>query len=752
MSVGDPVFILHVTAMSTGDPVFILHVTAMSVGDPVFILHVTAMSVGDPVFILHVTAMSMGDPIFILHVTAMSVGDPIFILHVTAMSVCDPVFILHVTAMSMGDPVFILHVTAMSMGDPVFILHVTAMSMGDPVFILHVTAMSMGDHVFILHVTAMSAGAPGFISHVTAISMGAPVFILHVMAMSMIDPVFILHVTAMSMGAPIFILHVTAIFPVFDSIHPELMSTAMVFKEAMFLKLKGFWNTVSPNLKSKDHHDVFIEQVMIEHRIGRKSNYKLGGQSHDQNKMAADLTFGSVPPFYREVYDIVCPNQEHVDQDLFLEILVKSSLPKATMLQIWEATDKLPKPTLGDLSELRSASVRLRRQKTPNVLGFAFDELVGLDTVKVELLPEKKGLILKHVEYEVTSQRYKATTLRRYNDFLAFHELLLMRFPYRCVPRLPPKKMMGANREFIEHRRKSLRRYLNLIARHPQMHDDKLVQFFLSYSGSDVQHKIKETFRGIPDEFMTSDLASQAKDLVPMDTQTQLGNSKDHIKMLYNSLSKLKDICERMVLRSTNYASDMLQFGKELSTPVSSWATGSNESWWHLKKGFKHLAATTAEEMVVEKLSLLLDLITSYRDLCERHEKGVLQDHQRAVQKMGQYKKKKMSATVQGGEVGAVDQLEQKILLQESQIANMENRNYYSLHCLQMETQLIHANLDILYEVLAAMATVESKSHSELGKVWEAIGPIIDNLQKEGTSSSSSRNSASPVNNNKISV
>ncbi|XP_052762656.1 sorting nexin-8-like [Mya arenaria] len=525
--------------------------------------------------------------------------------------------------------------------------------------------------------------------------------------------------------------------------------------------------------------------------------------------MAADLTFGSVPPFYREVYDIVCPNQEHVDQDLFLEILVKSSLPKATMLQIWEATDskqgylsrnglykalaltalaqqgkninekllesfsgqELPKPTLGDLSELRSASVRLRRQKTPNVLGFAFDELVGLDTVKVELLPEKKGLILKHVEYEVTSQRYKATTLRRYNDFLAFHELLLMRFPYRCVPRLPPKKMMGANREFIEHRRKSLRRYLNLIARHPQMHDDKLVQFFLSYSGSDVQHKIKETFRGIPDEFMTSDLASQAKDLVPMDTQTQLGNSKDHIKMLYNSLSKLKDICERMVLRSTNYASDMLQFGKELSamsndsTPVSSWATGSNESWWHLKKGFKHLAveyaalgdkatqeATTAEEMVVEKLSLLLDLITSYRDLCERHEKGVLQDHQRAVQKMGQYKKKKMSATVQGGEVGAVDQLEQKILLQESQIANMENRNYYSLHCLQMETQLIHANLDILYEVLAAMATVESKSHSELGKVWEAIGPIIDNLQKEGTSSSSSRNSASPVNNNKISV
>ncbi|XP_060594865.1 sorting nexin-8-like [Ruditapes philippinarum] len=523
--------------------------------------------------------------------------------------------------------------------------------------------------------------------------------------------------------------------------------------------------------------------------------------------MSADLSFGSVPPFYREVYDIVCPNQEHVDQDMFVQILVQSSLPRTTVMQIWEAVDskqgfltrnglykalaltalaqqgknindklletfsgqELPKPTLGDLSDLRSASVRLRREKSPNVLGFTYSELLELDTVKVELLPEKKGLILKHVEYEVTSQRYKATTLRRYNDFLAFHELLLMRFPYRSIPRLPPKKMMGANREFIEQRRKSLRRYLNLIARHPQMHDDKLVQFFLSFSGSDVQHKIREAFRGIPDEFMTSNLASRAKDLVPMDTQTQISNSKEHIKMLYNSLSKLKDITERMVLRATGYASDMLQFGRELSamsndaTPVSSWATGSNQTWSHLKKGFKHLSveyaalgdkaskeAAEEDETVVEKLSLLLDLIISYKDLCDRHEKGVLQDHQRAVQKMGQYKKKRMSATVQSSEVGQVEQLEQKILEQEGQIANMENRNYYSLHCLQMETQLIHANLDILYDILASMTEVQSVSHGELCKVWEAIGPIVENIRGESSLATNRNSSSSPTNNNKI--
>ena len=44
----------------------------------------------------------------------------------------------------------------------------------------------------------------------------------------------------------------------------------------------------------------------------------------------------------------------------------------------------------------------------------------------------------------------------------------------------------------------------------------------------------------------------------------------------------------------------------------------------------------------------------------------------------------------------------------------MENRNYYSLHCLQMETQLVHANLEILFDILSSMAEVQSKSHSEV--------------------------------------
>lgn len=44
----------------------------------------------------------------------------------------------------------------------------------------------------------------------------------------------------------------------------------------------------------------------------------------------------------------------------------------------------------------------------------------------------------------------------------------------------------------------------------------------------------------------------------------------------------------------------------------------------------------------------------------------------------------------------------------------MENRNYYSLHCLQMETQLVHAYLDILIEIVTSLVDVQSEAHTEV--------------------------------------
>eukprot|EP00058_Branchiostoma_floridae_P009928 XP_002595416.1 hypothetical protein BRAFLDRAFT_119029 [Branchiostoma floridae] len=443
--------------------------------------------------------------------------------------------------------------------------------------------------------------------------------------------------------------------------------------------------------------------------------------------MAAELSFGSVPALYREVYDIVCPSgqESRVDREVFVKLLMKSNLPKQTLSSIWDAVDnksgyltrnglykalaltamaqqgkniedgdkilenfgdqELPRPALGDLTDLKTLSIKVRRERNPCVLGYRFMELIELDAIEVDLIPEKKGLILKHVEYEVSSR--------------------------------------------------------------------------------DMQHVIKVQFRGIPDEFVTSPLAVQAKDLVPMDTQVQFSNSRDFIRILFNSISHIKGVSDRMVARSTGLAADMLIFGKELSVmandppALSSWSCGSIDTWSHLQNGFKSLSvefgvladksqkqAHMEDDCLVEQLQYFLDLLTSYKDLCDRHEKGVLSDHQRALQKMGQMKKRKMSATIQGKEQTAlVEQLEARIIEQESEINNMENRNYFSLHCVHMETQLIHANMELLVKIMEGLLSTQVRGHQELAQMWENIAPKIKTLIPPSAKSPSTSPGTSPT-------
>ncbi|XP_032226562.2 sorting nexin-8 [Nematostella vectensis] len=518
--------------------------------------------------------------------------------------------------------------------------------------------------------------------------------------------------------------------------------------------------------------------------------------------MAASLTFGSVPSFYREVYKIVCPNEENrVERDVLIKVLMKSSLPKPTLTLIWESVDpkndgyvtrdglykalalsalaqqgkpvsekalesfidaELPRPSLGDLSDLKKFSVQVQREQNPNILGYSYEELMALDNIEVELLAEKKGILLKHNEYHISSSRHNLTVSRRYNDFVAFHDLLISRFPYRMVPKLPPKKLMGANKEFIEARRRALKRFLTLVARHPILCNDKIVVLFFTIKGSDIGQKMKDQFKMYPDEFATSPLSPRIKELVPMDVQANFNASKKQINALHNSVEKMKDVADHLTARTLGFSSDMLYFAKELSAlsndsiPTTVWACGNNDSWGHLKHGFNGLTghfsklSDKASEWFRredvgcgEVLALFLELTTSYKELCDRHEKGVLKDHQNSLHKMQQIKKRQISAQAKGQE-NMVDALESKIIEQEVDISNMENRNFFSLHCLQMETQLVHANLKMIAVALKKMVYSNALGNKEVAQVWAEIQPTMENLVPKDSGSSKHSPPGSP--------
>ncbi|XP_005883438.1 PREDICTED: sorting nexin-8 [Myotis brandtii] len=413
-------------------------------------------------------------------------------------------------------------------------------------------------------------------------------------------------------------------------------------------------------------------------------------------------------------------------------------------------------------------------------------------------------------EADLALQRFRASVYRRYNDFVVFHALLLQKFPYRMVPALPPKRMLGADREFIEARRRALKRFINLVARHPPFSEDEVLRLFLCFSGPDVQSKLKESAQCVGDEFLNCKLATRAKDFLPADIQTQFAVSRELIRSIYNSFYKLRDRAERMAARAIDNAADLLIFGKELRQvaqrlsgpgladlggfhvdvklvltrnwvrppPIRTfsnsatalftlaerggiWGLFSLNCWFH---GFSALSwaclwgagwvrgracracghvlwgrsralcwapgnqpvsqGKQEEDAVVEKLNLFLDLLQSYKDLCERHEKGVLHKHQRALHKYS-LMKRQMSAAVHSHEPESVEQLESRIMEQENAIQTMELRNHFALFCLHQETQLVHAYLPLTSHILGAFVSSQIQGHKEMSKVWNDLKPKL---------------------------
>ncbi|XP_059414536.1 sorting nexin-8-like isoform X2 [Carassius carassius] len=423
--------------------------------------------------------------------------------------------------------------------------------------------------------------------------------------------------------------------------------------------------------------------------------------------MAADINEGSVPSYYREVHQAICSRtDERVPIGVFQRVLSRTYLSSTVQNQIAEHVNNVdgflskvslykglalialaqqgkppspkllenfiqefPKPQLGEPKELQSLKIQ-SVEESPLNLSLTLAELLKKDTIKVDLIPEKKGLFLKHVEYQVTSE--------------------------------------------------------------------------------DVQAKFRDACKKMGDEFMTCKYATQAKDYLPADVQSQFSSSRELIRNIHNSFQKLRDRAERMASRSKENAADLLMFGKELSS------LGSDESsvpilasckspWAALRRSVKGLSVEFSllsekaaqqcrreEDDVVEKLNLFLDLLQSYRDLCERHEKGVLHEHQRALQKYGVMKRQMLSATVQPKEQVSVEQLESRIVQQENAIQTMELRNYFSLFCRHQESQLIFTYLPITSHILGALVDSQVLGHKEMGEVWQDLHSKLKSLFGDG--------------------
>lgn len=66
-----------------------------------------------------------------------------------------------------------------------------------------------------------------------------------------------------------------------------------------------------------------------------------------------------------------------------------------------------------------------------------------IDQIHIIKVAEKSGMLIKHVNYSVSSKLHGCHVLRRYSDFVVLLAYLTKRYSFRILPVLPPKKVGG---------------------------------------------------------------------------------------------------------------------------------------------------------------------------------------------------------------------------------------------------------------------------------------------------------------------
>ncbi len=74
------------------------------------------------------------------------------------------------------------------------------------------------------------------------------------------------------------------------------------------------------------------------------------------------------------------------------------------MITIFLLILELPIPDLGSVEELTEICKQVFRATRPTELGYSYEDLKNMDDISVSIMPEKKGMVFKHVEYLVESR------------------------------------------------------------------------------------------------------------------------------------------------------------------------------------------------------------------------------------------------------------------------------------------------------------------------------------------------------------
>ncbi|CAF1157950.1 unnamed protein product [Rotaria sordida] len=285
-------------------------------------------------------------------------------------------------------------------------------------------------------------------------------------------------------------------------------------------------------------------------------------------------------------------------------------------------------PTVEKITDLEDRLIRLlRNDQQKNTLCFHYNDLCVLNTIQVDLVPEKKDVIIRHVEYEVTSMK-------------------------------------------------------------PADDSDGIQMFRISQTYIAYLHQ-------------------------------QLNGIRVY----------LKSINEKNFKNAHDFANieKTLQILGSDSTTIDRWATGPNDYWATIQIGLTDLPSEMNaiserinerykrdDEVINDHFHLLIDLLQGYKDLCRRFEEA-LHNEQKAIQKANNQQRRSSTTT-------------DTTPKNDNNLETIEKRNRHGLKFVQIETQVVYANLEAFVCILNNLGNTQCQGSSDLVNIWKSFASKVSQL------------------------
>lgn len=164
------------------------------------------------------------------------------------------------------------------------------------------------------------------------------------------------------------------------------------------------------------------------------------------------------------------------------------------VIVIEKVKDQIPNAIRSETSpivnEVQNARVQPQQNVTPKVEETTkVNSYIDMSMIKIAPNGYVGSFLDRHLVYTIEDQNRVINldrgtrTLqvsRRFSDFVAVRDYLINKYPFRCIPRLPAKRVqMFSDEAFLLDRQKSLRRFLGIISHHHMYKSDPLVQAFI---------------------------------------------------------------------------------------------------------------------------------------------------------------------------------------------------------------------------------------------------------------------------------